>query len=313
MHDNLSRMAIFAAVVEANSFSEAARRLSLSKSAVSKQIAQLETQLGVRLLNRSTRRIGLTEAGQLYYESCARVVAEAEQVERTLGNLQATPLGTLKVNGPIAFGNSHLVPALLEFLAAHPELHAEVTLQDDYINLLEAGVDLAIRIGRLADSSLVARKLAPVRLVVCASPEYLARRGEPTTPEALADHEWLVYTVANPPDRCDLVRGGERHAVRVSGRIRTNSGDVILAAARAGVGIGMMPAFMVAADIRAGRLRELLAGYDGPQTALYAVYPHSRHVTAKVRLFVDFLAERFAGGSAWECGGAGEVSERRAE
>lgn len=293
-------MAVFAQVVEEKSFSGAARRLGLSKAAVSRQVAALEDALGSQLLNRTTRRLSLTEAGLVLYEHCARIAAEAEAAERAAANLSAAPRGLLKVNAPMSFGQLHLAPALAAFLARYPEVELEVTLNDRYVNLIEEGFDLAVRIGRLEDSSLIARRLAGARQILCAAPAYLARRGAPDAPLALKDHDCLLYSYQRSPNewRFKGPRGEER--VRVQGRFTANNGDVLRQAALDGLGVALLPSFIVGPDLRSGALTELLTAYRPPELGVHAVYPASRHLSPKVRRLVDFLAARFGPTPYWE-------------
>jgi DNA-binding transcriptional LysR family regulator len=304
--DQLTGMAVFARVVEARSFSEAARQLGLSKSAVSKQVSRLEDRLGARLLNRTTRRLGLTEVGATYYEYCARMLVEAEEAERAVTALHGEPRGLLKVNAPMSFGVRHLAPALPELLARYPEIRVDLVLNDRFVDMIEEGFDVAIRIAALPDSSLVARRLAPSRHVLCGSPAYFARHGEPKKPDDLRQHNCLNYTYLASHDEWPFEgktesKGGKR-TVKVTGTLQANNGDVLAAAAVAGLGLVMSPTFIVGPDVQAGRLKCVLRDYLSAETAIYAVYPHRRHLSAKVRAFVDFLGERFGPEPYWDKG-----------
>lgn len=297
--DRLAAMAGFAKVVETQSFSAAARALGVSKSQVSKQVAFLEEHLGARLLNRTTRRLSLTDAGAAFYDSCQRVLAEAEEAERAVGSLQAEPRGVLKVNAPMSFGILHLAPALPEFARRYPELTVDITLNDRMVDLVEEGFDVAVRISRLTDSSLVARRLAPSRRVVCGAPDYFAAHGVPRHPRDLKAHNCLIYSyAANEEWRFHGPEG--EVAVRVSGSLRANNGEVLLAALRAGLGVAPLPTFIVGPDLAAGRLMPVLPEWADDSASVYAVYPHRRHLSTKVRVFVDFLAERFGPRPYWE-------------
>lgn len=287
--ENLRRMAVFASVVEANSFTGAARRLGLTRSAVSRQVALLEDNLGVRLLNRTTRVLSLTEPGQVYFDSCARIVAEAEEAQRNVRQLQSRPRGRLRVNGPV-IGHRLLVSVIAELGRRYPDISVDLTLDDQYVNLVEEGIDVAVRIGHPTDSSLVARKLATVRQVICGSPDYLKRHGIPAVPEELAQHQWIVYSLLSTPDRLVFNSGESRQTVRVGGRLRSNGGPAIRDALLAGLGLTLIPEFYVAADLKADRLREVLQGFEVKRSALYAVYAHREHLPQKVRAFVDLLA-----------------------
>jgi DNA-binding transcriptional LysR family regulator len=298
--ENLTGMAIFARVVEAEGFSAAARQLGLSKSAVSKQVARLEDRLGARLLNRTTRRLSLTEVGAAFYERCARILAEAEAAERAVTRLQAEPRGTLRVNAPMSFGVRHVAPAIPAFVARYPDVSVDISLTDRLVDLVDEGYDLAIRIANLPDSSLVARRLAPARFVVCASPDYLARHGAPAQPRDLARHNCLTYSYAAVGDEWRLRGPDGEVRVRVTGTVRANNGDVLRAAALGGLGIVVMPTFLVGDALRSGALASVLPDYRVRETAIHAVYPHGRHLSAKVRAFVDFLVERFGPQPYWD-------------
>ena len=298
--DLLSSMATFAKVVEAKSFTAAAIELAMSKSAVSKHISRLEDRLGARLLNRTTRRLSLTETGAAFYDRCARVVAEAEEAELAVTRLQSEPRGTLRMNAPVTFGALHIAPAISEFLGRYPDLQIEMTLNDRFVDLVEEGFDLAIRIARLTDSSLIARRIAPDRRVVCGTPAYFARRGTPTSPEDLVRHNCISYTYMTVPDQWQFVEGDATRSIAVEGNFRANNADAMRAVVLAGLGLAMLPTFAVGAELQAGRLQAVLERYTPSRTSVYAVYPHSRHLSAKVRAFVDFLADRFGANPYWD-------------
>ncbi|MBI2235708.1 MAG: LysR family transcriptional regulator [Magnetospirillum sp.] len=298
--DTLAGMAVFARVVDSGGFSAAARALGLSKSAVSKQVSALEDRLGARLLNRTTRRMSLTDAGQAVIDRCRRVVAEAEAAEAAVGALQIEPRGVLKVNAPMTFGTMHLAAVIPEFMALHPGVVVDLTLNDRIVDLVDEGFDVAVRIARLADSSLVARKIAEDRRVLVASPDYLARRGEPQSLAELPRHDCLCYAYLASGDEWRFDGPDGEVAVKVSGRLIANNGEVLLAAARAGTGIAAMPTFICGPDLRDGRLLRVLPGYENRSPTVYAVWPHSRHLSLKVRAFVDFLVQRFGPVPYWE-------------
>lgn len=300
--DKLTGMAVFAQVVEAESFTGAATRLGMSKSAVSKAISGLEDRLGARLLNRTTRRLALTEVGRAFYERCARIVAEAEEAELAVTRLQDVPRGTLRVNAPVSFGILHLGPALAAFMCRYPELAVEIELVDRFVDVIEEGYDVVVRIAEsLPDSSLIARRITDNEMIICASPEYWARRGRPRAPEDLAGHDCITYAYERTPNEWPFVSaGGERRMVRVRGRLHTNNGDVALRAALAGIAVIRTPRFIGGPDLAAGRLEEVLADAKPPPSRVFAVYPHNRHLSAKVRAFVDFLLERFGPGCDWD-------------
>lgn len=299
--DRFTALAVFVKVVERRSFAAAAREFGLSPAMVSKHVRALEERLGARLLNRTTRRLSLTEVGRGYYERARQILADLEDADRAASDLQAAPRGTLKVNAPFSFGIRHVGPAVAAYLGAYPGITVELSLNDHYIDLLAEGVDVALRIGRLADSSLIARRLAPIRLVACASPAYLARRGTPQTPGDLAAHDCLIYTYAASAEEWRFIGpGGEDEVARVSGRLFANNGDVLIAAALAGIGIALAPTFMAGEHVQAGGLVTLLPGHVAPEAALYAVYPPGRHLSAKLRSFVDFLVARFGEEPEWD-------------
>ncbi|WP_300303000.1 LysR family transcriptional regulator [Ferrovibrio sp.] len=299
--DHLADLAVFARVVETGGFSAAATTLRLSKSAVSKQIARLEQRLGAQLLQRTTRRLSLTETGRIVLEHAQRVLIEAEAAEAAVQNLQAMPRGLLRVNLPMSFGLAYVSPLLPDLLALYPELRIDLTFNDRLIDLMEEEVDVAIRIGHLADSSLTARRLAPVRPITCASESYLRKAGVPLKPEDLRQHECLLYKYLPEPDIWRYEGPGGPWAVKVGGRLQANNGDVLRAAAVAGHGIVRSPSFIAGPDIAAGRLVPLLEAYEPAPLGIYAVYPAQRFLTPKVRAFIDFLAERFGPRPPWEC------------
>lgn len=296
----LAGMAVFARVVDAGGISAAARDLRLSKSAVSKQLAALEDRLGARLLQRTTRRMSLTEAGTGFLEHCRRVVAEAEAAESAVGALQAEPRGTLRINAPMTFGTMHLAAAMPDFLARYPQVSVDMALNDRLVDLLEEGFDVAVRIGRLADSSLVARKLAPARRVIVASPSYLDRRGRPETLAELAGHDTLGYSYISTADEWRFHGPDGEESVRVEPRLKANNGEILLAACLAGAGVAAVPTFISGPSLRAGTLVRVLPQYESVGLGIHAVWPTARHLSAKVRAFVDFLAERFGPVPYWD-------------
>jgi len=298
----LDEMGVFAAVVESGGFSAAARSLGLSKSAVSKQVGRLEDRLGVRLLNRTTRRLSLTEAGTAFYAACRRVLDEAETAERAVSNLASAPRGLLKLNAPMSFGFLHLSGAIPAFHARYPQITVAAAMNDRFVDLVEEGYDVALRIGALQDSSLIARRLAPCRNVLCASPDYLAHHGRPHRPEDLAGHACLLYANAANPHEWVMNGPDGRQAVAVDGPLIANNGDVLCGAALGGMGITRLPTFIVGAHLRDGRLEVVLPDHPVPEQGIHAVYPHNRNLSVKVRVFVDFLAERFGPEPYWDEG-----------
>lgn len=296
----LSAMEVFRRVVELDGFAAAARDLRISSGTVSKQVARLEEHLATRLLNRTTRRISLTEAGRGFYERCVRILEEVEEAKLAATSESASPRGTLRVNAPMSFGIRHLAGVLPDFMALYPELAVDLSLNDRYVSLIDEGYDVAIRIGTMADSTLVARRIGTSKLLVVASPQYLDARGVPRKPEDLQQHECLGYSLRNAGAEWQFVGSDGRVGVRVSGRLRVDNGDVIVSAAAAGMGIALSPAFLVGEHVRSGRLRVLLSDYEAETAEIHAVYPHSRHLSAKVRVFIDFLVERFGRHPSWD-------------
>ena len=298
--DKLEAMNAFARVVSAGSFAEAARTLGLTRSAVSKAVMELEHLLGARLLDRSTRRVSPTEAGLAYYERCLDIVARVEETEARVSRLHDEPRGVLKINAPVSFGTAHLAPAVADFMADHPELKIELALTDRFVDPIEEGVDVTVRIARLADSSLVARRLAPARRVIVAAPAHLAEHGTPTRPEDLADRPCLSYGHTTTLPRWRLTRDGEPFDVAVGAAMCSNNGDVLRTAALAGRGITLLPTFLVGADVAAGRLVTLLDDVPPPELGIHALWAPNRWLAAKTRLFVDFLTARFGPTPPWD-------------
>ena len=260
---------------------------------VSKHVRTLEERLGVRLLNRTTRRVSATEVGQDYYERSLRILSDLEDAERAAGDLQTAPRGLLRVTTSVSFGSRRLAPAIADYLAAYPDVSIDMSLHDNYVDLLEERIDLAIRLGQLSDSSLIARKLSTVEMVACASPGYLAANGTPAKPCDLIKHNCLIYTYAASRAWTFIDRDGKDEVVRVSGRVSGNGGDALLALAVKDAGIALAPDYLVGEDLAAGRLIRLLPDYTMQDIPVYAVYPHSRFLSAKTRTFIDFLATRF--------------------
>jgi DNA-binding transcriptional LysR family regulator len=287
--DTLSCMRTFVAVVECESFTLAGVRLKLSKAVASKYVAQLEDHLGTRLLNRTTRRLSLTESGAAYYERCVQILADVDEAEQAAGMLTAVPRGVLRVAMPVSYGTLRIAPLLTEYLQRYPEVRLDLSLADRRVDLIEEGYDLAIRIGSLPESGLIARKLAIDRIVLCASPAYLATRGTPQTPADLKDHACLNYSYASSGDEWSF--GEQALGVRVDGPLRANNGDLLRLAALDGAGLIWQPHFIVGEDVRAGRLVEVMQEQSINALGIYALYPSRKHLSAKVRTFVDYLAD----------------------
>ncbi|HEX9431311.1 MAG TPA: LysR family transcriptional regulator [Burkholderiales bacterium] len=298
--DRLGAIQVFAQVVESGSFARAADRLSLSTSAASRHVAELESHLQTRLLNRTTRRVSLTESGRAFYERSVQLLADLAEAEQEASSAAVVPRGTIRLTTSVNFGVRHVAPAIAEFLARHPEVRFDVSLADRVVDLVEEGFDLAIRIGPPGADNLVARKLGETRLVPCASPQYLAQHGAPKTPEELARHNCFTYEYVSTRHVWRFRdRAGTEHAVRVAGSLHSNNGDLLAEAAAQGAGIVFEPAFIVGPEVRAGRLVPLLQDYVTPPVPIYALYPSRKHLSAKVRRFVDFLAERFSQAQDW--------------
>lgn len=299
--DRLGTMEAFLRVAETKSFSEAARRLRTSKSLVSRQVAELEGNLGVRLFHRTTRSLTLTEEGRGYVEQVARILAEIEEANLSVSATRAAPRGRLRVSAPMSFGILHLAPAIPLFLARCPEVELDLNLNDRYVDLIDEGLDLSIRVGRLAESSLVARKLADNRMVLCASPDYLARHGTPQSPADLAQHRCLCYSSnATQPEWRLQHRDGTLWSVPIKAHLHVNNGDVLRSAALAHTGIAFLPNFIVGRDLQVSGLVSLLEPYIPADAGIYAVYPHSRHLSPKVRTFIDFLVAHFGPRPYWD-------------
>jgi len=299
--ENLADIAVFVRVVERGSFTLAAEDLQLSRAVVSKYLSRLEERLGARLLHRTTRRLSLTEAGAALFEASRGAIERIEEAEGAVARFQSSPRGRLRVSAPMSFGILHLGPALAEFARANPAISLDVRLDDRYVNLVEEGIDVAVRIGKLADSSLVARRLGTTRAVACASPAYLAEHGEPETPEDLASHECLLYAYLSTANVWRFTaRDGREIPVASTGRLRANNGILLAEAAVLGQGILMTPSFYVGSLLREGKLRPILEDYRLPELGIHAVYPQTSHVPPKVRAFVDFLVKRFGRKPDWE-------------
>lgn len=303
--ENLAGMAVFARVVEAKSFSEAARRLGISKSAVSKQVAQLERSLKARLLNRTTRRLSLTEVGAAFYEHCARMLAEAEAAELAVSRLYAEPRGVLRVTSPAAFGHLHIAPAIPDLIARYPDVAVQIVMSDRTVDLAEEGFDVAIRMTRDKAPNIVARTLAPVRWAVCATPAYLKKHATPRTPQDLARHNCLFYSILESSSEWRFTGSSGETAVQVEGNFTVNNSEALREAVLKGLGIALLPTFTVGTDLREKRLRQVLADYRAHGTfgnEVYAVYLPTRYLSPKVRAFVDFFVERFGPEPYWDGG-----------
>jgi DNA-binding transcriptional LysR family regulator len=291
--DKFSEMAAFVAVVDQGSFVRAADALGLSKTAVSRLVAELEARLGTRLLHRTTRRLSLTAEGEVFHERCRQLLGDVAEAESELTTHSGEAIGRLRVNVPVTFGLMHLAPLWPAFMTLHPKVELDVTLADRLVDLVDEGYDLAVRIARLQTSSLVSRQLTSTRMVLCASPEYLRRHGTPTHPSDLASHAVITYTLLSTGERWEFDGPQGPVSVTVTPRMRTNSGDTCCAAALQHQGLVLQPAFLVGTQLASGALVEVLPDYRSLELGVFAVYPSRKHLTPKVRVLIDFLVEAF--------------------
>lgn len=298
----LTELAIFVAVAEAQGFSAAARRLGLSKAMISVTISRLEERLGVRLFQRTTRRLSLTEAGTASLPHAQRALLAARDAEEAATHSRSTPRGVLRVNAPMSFGLLHVVPALGAFARAFPEIEVDLVLDDRVLDLVDGGFDLALRIGALPDSSLVAHPLARSRNVMVAHPDYLARAGTPTAPSELAGHAVLLYSLASTGARWELRRGGRRESVRVRGPLKANSSLAIRQGVLQGLGIARLPEFIAGEDLHGGRLVRVLPAWSLPDQPIHALTTARDYVPQKTRAFIDFFRARLGDQPYWERG-----------
>ncbi|MDA1022820.1 MAG: LysR family transcriptional regulator [Proteobacteria bacterium] len=299
--DSSIEMAVFVRVAETGNFSATARALKLTPSAVSKLIGRLEDRLGARLLNRTTRRVSLTEEGRTFYQHCTPILAAIEEAEQAITEFHGEPRGLLKVNASTAFAQDHIEPLIPDLLARYPDLRVQLTLSESIVNLIEDEVDVAIRIGQLPDSSLIARKLGSARRMVVGAPAYLEKYGSPKTPDDLKDHNCLILSSATTFNQWEFKGPDGPRRIEVSGNFETSNGIALHRAAIAGIGLIRAGNFTVAQSIRKGLLVSILDDFDAATEAnVYAVYLHNRHLSAKVRAFVDFLVEAFSPVAPWE-------------
>jgi DNA-binding transcriptional LysR family regulator len=290
--DIVSGMQVFTAVVDNGSFVAAANRLAMSRAMASKSVAALEEHLGTRLLNRTTRRLSVTEAGLAFYERSMQILADIREAEQVAGRMATEPRGTLKVTMPLAYGLHRLGPVIAGYASRYPQVTMDLSLSDRKVDVVEEGYDVAIRIGKLPESGLIARKLGTVHGVVVGAPDYLARQGKPEVPADLAHHVCLGYSLTSLGDEWRLQGADGIVSVRSSGSIKADNGDMLRLAAVAGAGLIFQPWFIVEEDVRAGLLERVLQDYTSEELGIHAVYPSRRHLSAKVRTFVDFLFEQ---------------------
>ncbi|MBP0600678.1 LysR family transcriptional regulator [Herbaspirillum sp. LeCh32-8] len=291
--NKLREIECFVAVADLGSFVKAADALGISKAAVSRTVLELEARLGSRLMQRTTRRLSLTEAGTLYLERCKQIVAALEEADDLLSAGAANPTGLLRINAPHTFGVLHLAPLWPMFLERYPGVALDITLSDRIVDIIDEGFDMAIRIARLSDSTLIHRKLTTTNLQVCASPAYLEKHGTPQHPQDLTQHQTICYSYNASKDDWQFSGPEGPVTVKVNSRMHVNNGDSCVAAALGGVGITRQPTFMIDQYLRSGQLVPVLTDYTSPELGIYAVYPSRAHLPAKVRAMLDFLSEAF--------------------
>ncbi len=294
--DRFDEMHTFVRVVETGGISAAAERLGIAKSAVSRRLQELENRLDAQLLQRTTRRIHLTDDGRQFYERSLRILEEVEEAELSLQSGRQALSGRLRINAPLSLGLRYLLPIFKLLQGQHPQLVFDLALDDREINLIEEGVDVLLRVGRLEDSSLVARRLCPIRFLYCAAPDYLAGRGEPKEPADLHAHDGIGYSLIPEAQQWPNVAEADRPHIRLN----TNNGDMILHAVEAGMGVALLPTFICHEAVAEGRLRPILGDYTPPPLELYALYSSRRHLPLRVRALVDFLAEWLADTPPWD-------------
>lgn len=297
---DLNLMATFARVVEAGSFSAAARRMGTSRSAVSKAVAKFEKSLGAHLLNRTTRHLSLTEVGASVAEHCARMLEEANEAEKLVGSLSSEARGILRVSASVAFGTLHVAPALAKFLPLHPELKIDLSITDRRVNLAEEGYDVAINVTGEPPPNVVARPLAPVRRKLCATPDYFRRKGVPLTPTDLVAHNCLDYTRSGEPGRWRFTGPGGEIVVPVNGPLHVDDDEALSQAVLGGLGVGLLPTFIIGKDLQEGRLQAVLSEYIAVERHVYAMYLPTRHLPSKVRVFIDFLVAHIGEQPYWD-------------
>ena len=300
--DRLTSMSVFVTVVDQGNFSAAAEHLQLSRATVSKHIAALENCLGGRLLNRTTRRISLTEAGQAYYQRCKQILDDVIEAECVVTGFSTEPRGLLRINAPMSFGIKQFASIIATFCQLHPDIDIELSLNDRIVDVVEEGYDLVIRISQLKESSLIARKLAPCRQVLCASPDYLELHGRPLVADDLDRHTCLHYAYSEAGKNWILHGPDGEHRIRIQPQLTANNGEVLYTAARQGLGIVLLPTFIVGDAIRAGDLEIILPDYQPQEINIYAVYASRQHLSAKVRAFIDFTVGQIGAQPVWDAG-----------
>ena len=295
-------MRVFTAVVDAGSFARAAEKLDLSRGMTSRYVAQVEAHLGVRLLNRTTRQLSLTQAGNDYYQRATQVLALVEEAEQAASHEAAEPRGTLRINASVAFGARHMGTLISAYLRRYPEVRVDLTLNDRIVDLVEEGFDVAVRIARRIDPGLVARRIAPARMIACASPAYLRQSGAPKTPADLVRHNCLTYAYAGAQNEWRFTRGKREQTVKVGGTLHANNGDILSRAAADGLGVTVQPTFLIDGLFREKKLMRVLEGWEADSLTIFAVYPSRQFLPAKVRSFIDFMLEHFGDKPSWDRG-----------
>ena len=298
--DKLNSIRAFTKVVQHSSFAAAARDLRLSRSAVSKHVIELEQELGGQLLSRTTRSVTATENGQAYYERCLAILSDLEEADLSATRLQAEVRGLLRINAPMSFGTLHLARAVADFMEKYPDLRIQLLLSDQQVDPVQEGFDITLRIADLPSSSMIARRIAPARRAICASPSYLARHGTPKHPDDLRGHACLTYGHLATGNQWKLTGPDGDHWIAIPWTLCTNNAEVLRDAAVQGRGIALLPTFIAGTDFQQGRLATILPGYQAPEISIYAIYPETRHLSLKVRVFIDFLVERFGGRPYWD-------------
>jgi len=296
--DRLTSMAVFVKAADLGSFAAAAEALRISPQMVAKHVVFLEDRLGAALLNRTTRRQSLTDIGRAYYDRCKQVLSDVEAADTLAQDMRSQPKGTLRVNAPMTFGAYSLAPFITRYLARYPDMQIDLTLNDRFIDPLEEGVEVMLRVGEVTEGSLIAHPLAPYRLIACAAPAYLSRRGLPRVPADLEQHECLAYANWSTAMTCrwNFTGNGRTEAVRACGRVRSNDWKVLLQAAVDGFGVTLGPESVLGTEIAAGRLIRILPDYEGPARPMHVLYPAGRRPTVKLRSFVDAVVEEFGPG-----------------
>lgn len=290
----LDGMTVFVQVVECGGFTAAAKEMGNSTSFISKEVTRLEGRLGVRLLNRTTRTINLTDIGRLYFERCQQIIADAEETERSIFHLHDNPRGILKVSAPLSISQRYLIDILPLFLQSYPDIQLEIELNDRYVDIVAEGFDVVIRGGTLTDSNFISRQILQAKGVVIASPEYLRRRGTPAHPSELVDHDCISYSYKQTSDYWEFIESdGSPLNVKIKSRVTCNNAEMEEAFVKSGVGICMLPTFVCEKSLADGSVIEILGDYVHKPIGVYGIYPHRQHLSTKVRVFIDFLANHF--------------------